>query len=179
MAPFALQTARLRLRELESSDLEFVAEMLGDAEVMRFYPKPLSRDESLAWIERQRTRYLRDGHGLWLVSELESGAPVGQVGLVMQEVAGLPRARYPEVGYLLHRPYWGRGYATEAASAVRDFAFHDRGEDDVISLIRPVNAPSRAVADRLGMTVRGETMQCDLPHLVYGVCRAASGALDT
>jgi len=64
-----LTSARLALRELVLSDLDFVAEMLTDPVVMRYYPKPLTRVEAQAWIERQRARYARDGHGLWLVSD--------------------------------------------------------------------------------------------------------------
>lgn len=175
---FSLESARLTMRELTLTDLPFVFEMLGDAEVMRFYPKPLDREESAAWIERQHTRYASDGHGLWLVEERESGLPVGQAGLVMQQLAGFPRPRYAEVGYLLHRPFWKRGYATESAAAIRHYAHETLGYDEVISLIRPENEPSQAVARRLGMQVIGETTQVALPHLVFGARRGASPTTD-
>lgn len=171
MSDMILETARLCLRELETDDLDFVAAMLGDADVMRFYPSRLDRDASLTWIQRQQARYARDGHGLWLVLDRGTSKPIGQVGLAMQEIVGLPRARYPEVGYLLHRPYWHRGFATEAAGAVRDHAFEVRGYDEVVSLIRPENEPSQAVAKRLGMSVIGETPFAGMRHLVFGLRR--------
>ena len=165
---YVLETERLRLGELMIDDIDFVAEMLGDAEVMRFYPKPLDRDESMAWIERQRMRYARDGHGLWLVEERATGTPVGQVGLAIQELPEWPVLRNPEIGWLLHHSFWKRGFATEAAAAVRDHARNVKGYD-VISLIRPENEPSQAVARRIGMTVRGTTPFHGYEHLVFGV----------
>jgi ribosomal-protein-alanine N-acetyltransferase len=169
MSNVILETKRLRLRELTANDLDFVAAMLDDDDVMRYYPSRLDRDASLAWIERQRARYTRDGHGLWLLLDRETDEPVGQVGLVMHELKGLPKPRYPEIGYLLHRPFWHRGFATEAAAGVRDYAFLTRGYDEVISLIRPENAPSQAVARRLGMSIVGETEFFGLHHLVFGL----------
>jgi RimJ/RimL family protein N-acetyltransferase len=169
MSTVILKTPRLHIRELTANDLDFVAGMLADPEVMRYYPKCLDRTESLAWIERQQMRYTRDGHGLWLVLDRDTGEPVGQVGLVMHELKGMPRPAYPEVGYLLHRPFWHRGFATEAAGAVRDDAFESRGYDMVISLIRPANEPSQAVARRIGMSVIGETEFAGMPHLVFGM----------
>ena len=145
--------------------------MLGDSQVMRHYPAPLTREESLGWIERQRARYARDGHGLWLVLERETGRPVGQVGLALQTLDDWPSSPVHEIGYLLHRAHWGRGFATEAASAVRDYAFHEHDQREVVSLIRAANEPSRAVARRIGMDILGETTHAGLPHLVYGVAR--------
>ena len=162
------------MRELEGGDLPFVFSMLSDPDVMQYYPKRLDLDESLAWIERQRARYANDGHGLWLLEELDSGTPVGQVGLVMQELMDFPRPRYPEVGWLLHRAHWKRGYASEAAARVRAFAHETLGHDEVISLIRPENEPSQAVARRVGMQVVGETTFAGLRHFVYGASRAPS-----
>ena len=173
-----LETPRLRLRELTDADLDFVAEMLAHPEVMRHYPKPLSRDESAAWIARQKTRYAADGHGLWLVVERETGAPVGQVGLLKQIVDG---AAEPEIGYLLHRPFWHRGFATEAAAGVRDQARSVRGLTRLVSLIRPANAPSQAVARRLGMKPEREVEFNGLPHLLFslqGPLSPASGDAD-
>lgn len=168
-----LETERLALREMDAGDLEFVAAMLGDSEVMRFYPKALSREEAAAWIERQTRRYAEDGHGLWLVLERATGAPVGQVGLLRQDVEAVSR---PEIGYMLHRPYWHRGYATEAALGVRSLAFHVRKLERVISLIRPENVPSQRVAGRLGMS-RGELVDFrGLTHHVWSVRRADSSA---
>ena len=164
-------THRLKLRELAEDDLDFAALMLGDPEVMRYYPKQLTRDESLGWIKRQISRYALDGHGLWLVSLRQTGEPVGQVGLVRQHVVD---GHEQEMGWLLHRPYWGNGYATEAAFGVRDYAFQTLGIDHVISLIRPVNEKSRRVAERLGMKVDRRTMFHGYEHEVWRLERQAS-----
>jgi len=163
--PFVLETARLAFRELRADDLDFVAAMLSDPEVMRYYPKVYSRDEARGWIERQQERYARDGHGLWLVLDRTGGSPIGQVGLLLQGIEGVDE---PEIGYLIHRPFWRRGYATEAACAVRDAAF-GRGLDHCISLIRPENVPSRGVARKVGMTSGREVLFHGLPHLVHAV----------
>ena len=163
-----LQTARLALREMTPDDLDFVASMLADAEVMRFYPSTYDRAGASEWLERQRARYARDGHALWLVTDRSSGAPLGQVGLVMQMVHGEP---LPEIGYLVHRPHWRRGYASEAALGVRAHAFGTLGYPRVISLIRPENEPSQGVARKLGMTIRGRTIHGGFDTDVWGVER--------
>ena len=161
-----LETRRLKLRELVPDDIDFLAEMLADAEVMRYYPKRLTRELSTEWIERQVARYKTDGHGLWLAEERESGAPVGQVGLVRQTING---AEECEVGYLIHQPYWRRSFATEGAQACRDYAFTTLHKPRVISLIRPENAASQGVARHLGMEVIGRAPHGGYEHLVFAV----------
>jgi RimJ/RimL family protein N-acetyltransferase len=148
------------------ADLDFVSEMLSDPEVMRFYPKRYTREESRIWIDRQVARYRADGHGLWLAIEKESGEPVGQVGLAQQLVDGIYES---EIGYLIHRPHWRRGFATEAALGVRGYAWDIFRRDRVISLVRPINLPSAGVARKLGMQVERETLFHGLPHLVFAV----------
>jgi RimJ/RimL family protein N-acetyltransferase len=161
-----LETTRLTLRELAPDDLDFMAEMLADAEVMRYYPKRLTRELSAEWIERQIGRYKTDGYGLWLAEEREGGKPVGQVGLVRQTVNG---AEECEVGYLIHRPYWRHGFATEGAQACRDYAFKTLRQARVISLVRPENAASQGVARNLGMEVIGRAPHGGYEHLVFAV----------
>jgi RimJ/RimL family protein N-acetyltransferase len=163
-----LETPRLALREMVPGDLDFVAGMLAHPEVMRYYPRPLDRDEARAWLERQLARYAEFGHGLWLAVQRGGGAPVGQVGLIVQEVDG---QREREIGYLIDRPFWRQGLATEAALAVRSFAFDGLGLDRVISLIRPANEPSQGVARKLGMTPRRQTLFRGRPTLVFEVRR--------
>ena len=170
-------TARLRFRDIETTDVGFILDMMSHPEVMRFYPKLCARDDAEAWIERQRARYDADGHGMWIVADVKTGAPIGQVGLLMQTVEGFPSPRYPEIGYLLHHPFWKRGLATEAAMAVRAYAFDLMCYDEVISLVRPVNLPSQAVARRVGMTVRGATTFVGFETLVFGIARATYEAI--
>ena len=164
--PRILETPRLALREMSLGDLDFVAAMLAHPEVMRYYPKLYSREEAWAWIERQLGRYARDGHGLWLVEDRATGEPVGQVGLAQQLVDGVEE---PEIGYLIHRPFWRQGLATEAALGVRAWAFDTLGVERVISLIRPENLPSQGVARKLGMTPGKHVQFHELEHIVFAV----------
>ena len=165
-----LETSRLGLRELVPEDLDFVAEMLGDPQVMRYYPKTYDRIEAQGCMGHQIEKYRRDGHGLWRVSLRESDLPVGLVGLVHQEVDG---QSFDEIGYLIHHPYQRRGYATEAALGVRRFAFEVRRLPHVVSLVRPENVPSVAVAQKLGMTPEREIRFGGFRHLVYGLAAEA------
>jgi [ribosomal protein S5]-alanine N-acetyltransferase len=163
-----IQTLRLTLRELTDGDLDFVAAMLADPVVMRYYPKCYSRAEAGDWIKRQRARYIAHGHSLWLVEAPDEG-PVGQVGLVRQTVHGVAEC---EVGYLIHRAFWRRGYASEAARACRDHAFAALGQRRVISLIHPENLPSQGVAAKLGMRIVGRAPHDGREHLVFAVDNA-------
>jgi len=168
-----LETPRLALREMSLDDLDFVAAMLAHPEVMRYYPRLYSREEARTWIERQLGRYARDGHGLWLVQDRATGEPVGQVGLALQLVEGVEE---PEIGYLIHRPFWRRGLATEAALGVRTWAFDTLGVERVISLIRPENLPSQGVARKLGMAPGKHVQFHELEHLVFSVRRPPTPA---
>jgi RimJ/RimL family protein N-acetyltransferase len=163
-----LETPRLRLREMTWDDLDFVAAMLGDPNVMRHYPQVHTRGEAELWLKKMVERYRDDGHALWLVSLRAEGQPIGQVGLLRQHVDGVDE---PEIGYLVHAPYWRQGYAFEAASAVRDFAFATLHKSRVISLIRPGNIPSQRVALRLGMKPERLTKFRDFDTLVFSLAR--------
>ena len=166
-----LDTPRLILCEMSLDDLDFVATMLADPVVMRYYPKCYSCEEANSWVERQTNRYAQYGHGLWLVSDKATGQPVGQVGLVTQNIRGVEET---EVGYLIHRPFWRQGYATEAALACRDYAFDALGRQQVISLIRPENVPSQGVARKLDMqTELIHVQHGGFEHLVFSVSKGS------
>ena len=168
MNTIVLETPRLWLREMTQRDLDFIATMMAHPEVNHHYERQFTRAESKEWLSRQIDRYRVDGHGLWLVMNRVTGEPLGQVGLCMQDVEG---ARHPEVGWLLHRPHWGHGYATEAGAAARDAAFERWGYDHVISLIRPANVPSQRVALRIGMTQGRSVNFHRFEHLVFGITK--------
>ena len=167
-----LATERLDLREITEDDLEFFRAMTSDPEVMRYYPDDVKRFTPEQWIERQRNRYARDGHGPWLAVERATGEPIGQIGLIRHEIPGSPVGDvFYEVGYMVHRPYWRRGFAHEAAAASRDYGFR-LGHPMIYSMIDPANTPSMAVARSIGMSPRGEIQAYGAPHLLFGVAAA-------
>ena len=166
----SISTPRLLLRELKSADAPALFEVLGDPETMRFYPRPYSREEVDEWIGRQIGRYAM-GAGLLGVVLRDSGTLIGDCGLVWQEVEGVEE---PEIGYHVHREHQGRGYATEAARAVRDYAFGTLGCDHVISMIRPENLASRRVAEKNGLTVNRTIFWRGYDHCVYQLRKAGT-----
>jgi RimJ/RimL family protein N-acetyltransferase len=110
-------------------------------------------------------RYARYGHGLWLVTEKATGQPVGQVGAVVQKVRGVDEM---EVGYLIHRPFWRRGFAAEAAAACRNYAFSVLNSKRVIALVRPENVPSQGVARKIGLQPEPGLVQFHgFEHIVF------------
>ena len=168
-----LETDRLLLRQLEETDFDAWAAVLGDPEVMYAYEHGFSGDEVRLWLNRQQERYAAYGFGLWAVVEKASGQLIGQCGVTMQDWCG---REVPEVGYLFRRSKWHQGFAAEAAAACRDYAFHTLGFPEVFSIIRENNFPSQHVALRCGMSVRGTFVKqyygMDMPHLVFGIRRS-------
>lgn len=139
---------RVRLRAFTNADLDAYAAMSADAEVMRYIGdgQPVGRD--IAW--RQMAAFLGHwalrGYGMWAVEDRASGRLLGRAGFLNPE--GWPGL---ELGWLLAREHWGRGLAHEAAALALGWGQrHIDGIGGLISLIRPDNRRSAALAGRLG-----------------------------
>jgi len=157
-----LETDRLLLRELTHADVDDLYEVLGDPEAMRYYPRPKTREETLAWIDWGIGLYPDLGlHGVVLRA---TGELIGDCGLTFQGVEGTQEV---EIGYHLKPRFWGRGYATEAALAWRDYARDALGLGRLVAIIAPENLPSQRVATRLGMSAEREFVKNGLPVLLF------------
>ncbi len=165
-----LETPRLLLREFAPEDADALALILSDPETMHHYPAPYDRNGVGQWIARNRQRYLSDGVGLWAMVLKETGDLIGDCGIIRQEVEG---EYLYEIGYHLRRDLWGRGLASEAAIACREWGFAHLGVDRLISLIRPENLASRRVAERNGMAIWKQLSWRGLTHYVYSIEKAA------
>jgi RimJ/RimL family protein N-acetyltransferase len=161
-----IRSERLRLRRLEPADFDELHSMFQDPLVMRYYPSLKSAAETQAWLDRVYAAYASHGHGLYAVERESDGAFLGQCGPMPQLVEG---ETLIEIGYLFKSKHWHRGYAAESAILCRDYCFDVLRLPKVISLVRPVNSPSRAVAERAGMTVQRTTTWRGFEHFIYAV----------
>lgn len=142
-------TQRLAFRQMTTGDLGDMAALLGDPDVMRYYPRPKTQDEALAWIDWNQRLYQQEGFGLWLITLRATGEFVGDCGLTPQEVEGTTDT---EVGYHVRARLQGNGYATEAAAACRDYARDVLGTKRLIAIIHPDNTPSQRAAEKIGLS---------------------------
>lgn len=145
--PPTLHTERLTLRPFAETDLDAYAAMCADEEVMRHIGSGGAVGRDIAW--RQMAlfagHWVLRGYGMWAVEESASGALVGRAGFLNPE--GWPAN---ELGWLLARPFWGRGYAHEASLAARRHGREVmRLGGRLVSLIRAENERSIALARRL------------------------------
>ena len=149
-----LETDRLTLRKMNGRDYKEVRVMLADPEVMYAWEQVFTtKREVMDWIIRQMRRYNKDLVGYFAAIDRETGEMVGQIGLMWNDIQG---KRCLEVGYILKKSCWGNGYAAEGAKACIEYGLSLFGIDAVYATIRPENAPSIAVAERIGMTPVGE-----------------------
>lgn len=144
------KTARLQLRQWRDSDRKPFATMNADPLVMEYFPALLSRAESDAAIDRQIAHIDQFGWGFWAVEQLEDQAFIGFVG-IKNVTDDMPFAPAVEIGWRLATPYWGKGYASEAARASLRVAFEELALSEVVSFTVVKNVRSRAVMERLGM----------------------------
>ena len=149
-----LRTERLVMRGFREEDLDALAEISADSEVTQWVGDPdgLSREETWRRMAYFIGHWELRGFGQWALFDQDSGELVGRAGLLRPE--GWPGL---EVGWLVARAHWGRGFAPEAGRASLDWARDALGADHVISLIEPHNANSARVAEKLGMKVEGHT----------------------
>src|ERR1043165_711886 len=154
---FRLTTNRLVLRHFHILDGEPIYRVFGDAEVMRFGDGVQSREWVEAWLRTCLERYYRTwGFGPYAVVEQSSRNVIGYCGLVFfPDGAGQAEV---EIGYRLARSARGNGYATEAARAVRDFAFDILSIKRLIAMIDPSNTGSIHVAEKIGMHYEKDVM---------------------
>jgi RimJ/RimL family protein N-acetyltransferase len=139
--------ARLVFRDMSADDIDDMAGLLGDPDVMTYYPRPRTREEAAKWIGWNRGLYKTHGFGLWILTTPDGGF-VGDCGLTPQVVDGVTEL---EVGYHVLPARHGRGYATEAAAASRDFARTVLRATRLIAIIHPDNRPSQRVAEKIGL----------------------------
>jgi RimJ/RimL family protein N-acetyltransferase len=155
-----LETERLLLRPPRDADLDSFAEQLADSEVMRYLGtgETGTLEHAAAQLERMQRAWELDGFGRLVIVRKADDEPIGRAGLLAWDPAVWrsgtraeigPHAEL-ELGWTLSRSAWGRGYATEAALAARDWALADVRPSRLISLIHPRNERSRRVAERLG-----------------------------
>jgi RimJ/RimL family protein N-acetyltransferase len=168
MPNVTIETDRLYLRRLGLDDADLLLEIFSDPIAMQYYESTRDRDQTVGWIRWNLEMYEQHGHGMWAAFERDGNRFVGQVGLVVQEVEGRTET---ELGYLLRRSCWGRGFATEAARGCRDYGFRDLHRDRLISLIDLRNEPSRRVAARVGMRIEREIRKWGKAVCVYALAR--------
>ena len=142
-----LETERLILRGWRDDDFDAFAAIHGDAEVMAYLGGVLEGVDAWRSMSQLAGHWALRGYGKWAVERKSDGAMIGRVGLINPE--GWPGL---EVGWTLGKPYWGQGYATEAAAAAMRYGFRTQPVDRLISCIHPDNTASQAVARRLGET---------------------------
>jgi [ribosomal protein S5]-alanine N-acetyltransferase len=169
--PEGQETGRLITRHLTEGDIPCWTAFFKEPEAIEFFPmyhnKP-HEDSAREWIERQCTRYIKQEYGMQAVLEKKTGLLVGQCGLIAKDIDGI---RELEVGYSILKPYWGLGYAAEAARLFMDFAFRDQRAGSIISTISPGNAKSIRVAEKNGLVFEKMTLWQDMELCVYRLHR--------
>jgi RimJ/RimL family protein N-acetyltransferase len=167
----ALETARLSLRPMTAEDIDPLLIIFGDPKVMAAFNEPtFERGQMERWVQRNLDHQVEHGYGLFSVLLKSNGVLVGDCGLEKVEIEGEVAA---ELGYDFASAYWNQGLATEAAKAVRDYAFGTLHLPRLISLIRVGNEASRHVAEKVGMKLATEITRYERQYWQYELKRKA------
>lgn len=161
-----LDTARLQLEPYQNSHYDGLRVMDNDAEVMRYINEGIVKTPEETWenIRRVQARWEKYGFSWWAIREKASGAIAGVACLQhLANVEGAPL----EIGWRLVPAHNGKGYATEAAQAIIEFAAEQKGATYLVAVADPENLPSQRVMQRLGMTYKGIEQHYDVPCVVY------------
>lgn len=163
-----METPRLYLRKIQTSDRDAICSILQDIDVMYAWEHAFSDAEVSEWINECIMRYNRDGFSYWAVIEKASGHLIGVAGLIAEEADD---ENYIGIGYIYNKAYWNKGYAFESASACVKYAIDVLHTGEITAQIRHDNASSRKVAEKLGMHIKKQFIKHyngkEIPHLLY------------
>lgn len=172
MTDLHIDTPRLYLRMMKESDLDDLLEIFGDPKVMAsFDTAPFNREQMQGWLQRNLSHQEEHGFGLFSVILKSEGVLIGDCGLERMEVEG---EQSTELGYDFRSDYWNQGFATEAAQAIRDFAFDSLRLPGLISLIRVGNLASKRVSEKIGMHLDREIDPNGIRYWVYSIERRSN-----
>lgn len=167
-----IETKRLLLRPLQASDVEPLARLWTDPAVTQFMGGPREYEKVHAMIAEDLDAETPETYDLWPVIEKASGQVIGHCGLLEKDIAG--QTEY-DVTYVFLKAAWGKGYATEIAAAIRDYAFDELGLKRVIAVIDQENAGSQHVAEKIGMTHWKDDLRSDgITRRIYMLERKAA-----
>lgn len=161
-----IETERLILRMFRPDDLDELATLFSDPDVVRYVGdgKPVSRDESDRALQSIIKHWQTHGFGRWAVIDKRTQKFIGFGGL--RSLFGTP-----EVVYHLARAEWGKGFATELARAALRFGFENRGFDRIVAITKPLNQASIHVMEKLGMQFEMNTSYYDIEVVQYQITR--------
>ncbi|CAG9622694.1 GNAT family N-acetyltransferase [Sutcliffiella rhizosphaerae] len=151
-----IKSQRLNFRKYNDGDFDYLFSLLSDPETVRYIGEGQTRDRvgTQQFLERiYHTYNVGKDMGLMVLQDKDNNQPIGHAGLVPQTINGVDEI---EIGYWISREHWGKGYATEAATALRDYGCKNLGKERYISLIQPENMASIKVAGKLGMSLEKE-----------------------
>ncbi len=167
MSDLRLETSQLYLRLMQPSDLEGLLKIFGDPRVMEsFGEAPFNREQMRRWMDRNLEHQNLYGYGLFSVILKSEGILIGDCGLEHMEVDG---EKVTELGYDFRSDYWNKGFATEAASAVLDYAFNELMLPCLISLIQVGNKASRRVSEKIKMRCEAEIILNGISYWKYSI----------
>lgn len=146
--PESFTTERLLIRRLTEADYPELRRLHTDAEVMEHIGGLRSPAETEAYLARNLEHWRDRGFGLWMVHD-GAGGPVA--GLAMLRCLMVEAVEEVEMGYSLHRHYWGRGLGTEIALACVAHAYGSLGLESVVAVTGPANTASHHVLTKIGM----------------------------
>lgn len=165
----SIQTQRLILRPMEITDIDPLLRIFTDPLVIAsFGIPPFERHQMKQWVQRNLSHQNEFGCGLFSVILKCNSLLIGDCGLEHRDIDG---EMVTELGYDFLSDYWHRGLATEAARAVRDYAFMKLRLPGLVSLIRVGNDASKRVAERVGMTLISELTRDGNKYWKYGIER--------
>jgi RimJ/RimL family protein N-acetyltransferase len=159
-----LQTQRLYLDEIKECHFHDLFKLLSNQKVQRFFPKVLSRKETLDFYNKIQHNYKSFGYCYWAVTRKQDDEFLGICGLLHQRVDKLEEV---EIGYRLLDCFWGQSYGPEAAMGCMEYAQQHLHCTSVISLILAENKPSIRVAEKNGLEFEKISIVHGLPHHVY------------
>jgi RimJ/RimL family protein N-acetyltransferase len=168
-----IETERLILHPMQADDFDALLEIFTDPNVMASFDcAPFTHAQMEHWLKRNLDHQAEFGYGLFSIIRKSDGKLIGDCGLEQMEVDGIQAA---ELGYDFRSDVWKQGFATEAASAVRDFAFQVLGLPQLISLIRVGNIASQRVAEKVGMKKVTTFERYGIQYYRYGIENSRTG----